>query len=177
MLQDSSCPYAPDEGHVALLDRFVSAARLAGCDDLTATDVHIDTWLPGNHIRAALDSDTMAVYVFTYGETCLKVGKVGSNSRARYTTQHYLPGSSRSNLARSLSHADGWARVPGAPALTIDSAGQWIMDQTTRMNFILDARFGMPVLNLLEAFLQCRLRPVFEGFESQRTEPERPPTR
>lgn len=170
-------PETPDENQAPLLDRFISAVRLAGCDDLRAIDVRVDTWLPGQHTRAALDSKTMAVYVFTYGATCLKVGKVGANSLARFTTQHYLPGSSRSNLARSLSHADGWARVPGVPALTIDTVGQWIMDHTTRTNFILHERFGMPVLNLLEAFLQCRLRPVFEGFDSQRTEPGRPPIR
>lgn len=36
------------------------------------------------------------------------------------------------------------------------------------MNFILDAVLGIHVLNLLEAFLQCRLQPEFEGFSSQR---------
>jgi hypothetical protein len=161
-------PETPDGNQALLLDRFIAAARLAGCDDLRAIDVHVDTWLPRQHTRAPLKPHSMAVYVFTYRETCLKVGKVGPNSRARFTTQHYLPGSSRSNLARSLSHANGWARVPGVPAVTIGTVGEWIMDHTTRTNFILHKRFGMPVLNLLEAFLQCRLRPVFEGFESQR---------
>lgn len=51
------------------------------------------------------------------------------------------------------------------------------MDHATQMNFILDERVGMPVLNLLDAFLHCQLRPVFEGFDSHRTEPGRPPIR
>ena len=174
-MQHASDPSrTPGESHAALLDQFVLAARLAGCDDLMATDVHVDLWMPGHHTRAPLRPDSMAVYVFTFGETCLKVGKVGPNSSARFTSQHYLPGSSRSNLARSLSTVDGWAKVPGAPALRVDTVGQWIKEHTTRSNFILDARIGMPVLNLLEAFLQCRLRPVFEGFQSQRAEPESP---
>jgi len=40
------------------------------------------------------------------------------------------------------------------------------------VNFILDASLGVHVLNLLEAFLQCRLRPEFEGFASQRIDRE-----
>ena len=32
----------------------------------------------------------------------------------------------------------------------------------------MDADFGKPVLTLLEAFVQCRLRPRYEGFASQR---------
>ncbi len=32
----------------------------------------------------------------------VKVGKVGANSSARFCSQHYLPGSSGSNLAKSL---------------------------------------------------------------------------
>lgn len=37
-----------------------------------------------------------------------------------------------------------------------------------RRNSILDSSLGVPVLTLLESFLQCRLRPRFEGFASQR---------
>jgi len=48
----------------------------------------------------------------------------------------------------------------------------WIREHTDRVNFILDAPLGVHVLNLLEAFLQCRLRPEFEGFASQRIDRE-----
>jgi hypothetical protein len=38
-----------------------------------------------------------------------------------------------------------------------------------RVNFLVDERLGMRVLTLLEAFLQCRLNPCYEGFKSQNT--------
>ena len=44
----------------------------------------------------------MAVYVFSEKSQVLKVGKVGPNSQARYTSQHYNPKSARSTLAKSL---------------------------------------------------------------------------
>jgi hypothetical protein len=46
--------------------------------------------------------------------------------------------------------------------------GAWIKTNVDRTNYLLDAERGIPVLTLLESFLQCRLRPRFEGFESQR---------
>jgi len=42
------------------------------------------------------------------------------------------------------------------------------MENLDRTNFLLDERLGIPVLTLLEAFLQCRLRPRYEGYKSQR---------
>jgi len=44
----------------------------------------------------------MAVYVFSKGPDVLKVGKVGAKSQARYTSQHYNPGSAMSTLAASI---------------------------------------------------------------------------
>lgn len=48
------------------------------------------------------------------------------------------------------------------------NVGQWIKKNTDRINFMLGENIGLPVLALLEAFLQCRLKPRFEGFESQK---------
>jgi hypothetical protein len=113
----------------------------------------------------SLPSGKMAVYVFYWEDRCLKVGKVGPKSSARYTSQHYNPWSSNSNLAASiLKNRDDL----GLPNMTDENIGAWIKQQTTRLNFLLPAELGMPVLSLLEAFLQCRLRPEFEGFESQK---------
>jgi len=42
------------------------------------------------------------VYAFGAMAFGLKVGKVGPNSNARYTSQHYLVGSAPSTLAASL---------------------------------------------------------------------------
>ena len=41
-------------------------------------------------------------------------------------------------------------------------------DHLDRVNFLIGEQAGMPILTLLEAFLQCRLKPTYEGFKSQR---------
>lgn len=112
-----------------------------------------------------LPSGSMAVYVFSYGDIVLKVGKAGSNSGARYTSQHYNAASAPSTLAASLLKDGNQIGVSG---LTVESAGDWIKKHTDRTNFIMRAECGIPSLTLLETFLQCKLKPRFEGFASQR---------
>lgn len=46
--------------------------------------------------------------------------------------------------------------------------GAWIKSNVDRVNLLLNSECGIPVLTLLESFLQLRLRPRFEGFDSQR---------
>lgn len=36
----------------------------------------------------------------------------------------------------------------------------WILDNTTRVNFIIPSRYGVFALSLLEVFVQCRLNPM-----------------
>ena len=96
---------------------------------------------------------------------CLKVGKAGPNSQARYVSQHYNPGSSRSNLAKSLLRKGDSLGIMGLNDSNVEA---WIKHNTTRLDFLLDKSAGIHVLNLLEAFLQCRLKPAFEGFQSQK---------
>lgn len=107
----------------------------------------------------------MAVYVFSKRSDVLKVGKVGARSQARYTSQHYNPGSAMSTLAASILADREWF---GLSNIDEASVGQWIKDNVDRVNFLIDERFGVSVLTLLESFLQCRLKPRYEGFKSQR---------
>jgi len=147
-----------------LVEDFKKVIQLAGVyipnDSIIVEELHAPHSPP-----TSLPSDKMAVYVFTWGDKCLKVGKVGPRSQARYISQHYNPNSSNSNLAKSiLKHKDAL----GLRDLTESSVGVWIKKNTDRINFIFDNDLGIPVLSLMESFLQCRLRPRFEGFESQR---------
>src|SRR5437588_7349 len=103
--------------------------------------------------------------MFIHGEHVLKIGKAGPQSNARYQSQHYQAARSNSNLSKSLVR--GGERV-GAAGLTDENAGDWIRQKKKRLNFLLPSALGIPVLALLESFLQCHLKPVFEGFESQR---------
>src|SRR5258708_2643852 len=107
----------------------------------------------------------MAVDVFSYRGTALKVGKAGPNSDARFRSQHYNAASAPSTLAASILRN---STPVGSPAVEIDSVGQWIKQNTDRTNYILKATRGVEVLNLLEAYIQCLLKPVYEGFASQR---------
>ena len=121
---------------------------------------------PAPHRPNPLPKDKMAVYVFFWKSKCLKVGRVGKNSRARYVGQHYKPSSSMSNLSKSILSAP---EARGLPGLTEASVGPWIKTNTDRYNFVMDSKIGIQVLYLLEVFLQCRLKPMFEGFKSQQS--------
>ncbi len=108
----------------------------------------------------------MAVYVFAQGPEVLKVGKVGAKSQARYTSQHYNPGSAMSTLAASILAE---SERNGLTEADLPRVGQWIRENVDRVNFLMDEKLGVRVLTLLEVFLQCRLTPRYEGFKSQRT--------
>jgi hypothetical protein len=148
----------------ALIEDFGRVVDLAGVS-VPRKSISIER-LPAPHkAPASLPKGKIAVYVFDWKEQCLKVGKVGPNSQARYTSQHYWPSSSNSNLAKSiLTYRD----TLGLSSVSETNVGSWIKTNVDRTNFLLDAECGIPLLTLLESFLQCRLRPRFEGFESQR---------
>ena len=147
-----------------LLADFKQVARLAGVT-ITERDITIEKLLAPHIPPNNLPAGKMAVYVFTYNYKCLKVGKVGPRSKARYTSQHYNPKSSQSNLAKSILKSK---KDFGSYELTEITVGDWIKRNTDRLNFLVNAALGVPVLTLLESYLQCRLRPRFEGFASQR---------
>jgi hypothetical protein len=142
---------------------FFEAARLAQMP-ICPKDLFTEL-LEAPHKPNSLPPGHMAVYSFFWKGQCLKVGKVGMNSGPRYLSQHYNPKSSVSNLAASMLKA---SKEMGLLDLDEHNVGDWIRERTDRVNFILPSKAGVPVLNLLEAFLQCRLNPRFEGFESQR---------
>ena len=147
-----------------LVDDFLAVAELAHMP-ITGAQITVEC-LPAPHRPPSrLPAGSMAVYVFAYGETTLKVGKAGSNSQARYISQHYNAGSAPSTLAASLIKRGAEIGIPG---LSNESVSEWIKTHTDRLNFVLESQAGIDSLSLLEAFLHCRLKPVFEGFASQR---------
>jgi hypothetical protein len=148
----------------AALSDFKTVARLAGVD-LPQGSITIEM-LPAPHVPpTSLQFGKMAVYVFSKGPDILKVGKVGPKSQARYTSQHYNPGSAMSTLAASILADRERFGLSDTDTVNI---GRWIRANIERVNFIVDARLGLPALTLLETFLQCRLKPRYEGFKSQR---------
>lgn len=104
------------------------------------------------------------MYVFMFGDRCLKVGKAGPKSKARFCGQHYGT-KAPSTLAKSLIK---YPDEIGASNVNESNVKALICDKTTRVNFLIPSRYGVFALSLLEAFVQCRLKPKFEGFASQR---------
>jgi hypothetical protein len=163
-------PIDPD----ALVKDFLEVARLAGVA-IERSQVSIEVRPAPHQSPTQLRPGSQAVYVFTVGDRCLKVGKAGPKTQARFTTQHYGL-HAKSTLARSLlAHRPRLSEmlapdtVNGIADLSEATVGSWIRQNTRRIHFFLPASLGAAPLLLLEAFLHCRLKPCFEGqFESQR---------
>lgn len=146
-----------------LICDFYKVAELSGIE-LPADALNFEV-LPAPHFPpSSLPRGMMAVYVFFWKGQCLKVGKVGPKSKARYTSHHYNSKSSNSNLSKSILAA----RENMGIAATEENAGAWIKNNADRVNYHLNVNCGIRVLSLFEAYLQCRLKPMFEGFESQK---------
>jgi hypothetical protein len=121
----------------------------------------VDRGIP--HKPSGLPSGKMGIYSFLFKNRFLKIGKAGPKSDARFRSQHYIPTSSQSNLSKSILKD---AELNGD--ITVDTVGSWIMNNTRRIDFLIDSSLGVFVLSLIEAFLQLRFAPKYEGFENQK---------
>ncbi|MBU4581074.1 MAG: hypothetical protein KKH02_01420 [Proteobacteria bacterium] len=151
-----------EEGN-KIADDFVSVAALASLD-IPRSDIEVTVLVKPHRPPSFLPSGKLGVYAFMFGDRCLKVGKAGPNSVARFCGQHYGT-NAPSTLAKSLLKSQSSI---GMTSLDSSNIKTWICENTTRFNFLLPSRHGVFALSLLEAFVQCRLRPEFEGFASQR---------
>lgn len=146
---------------------FIEAAASAGIE-INTHEIKTDfIRLPSHKPPSSFPKDKLAVYVFMFGSTCLKVGKAGSKSAARYCSQHYGI-NAPSTLATSLIKNQEKLNVSGIDAANVKD---WICKNTYRVNFLIPSTMGPFVLSLLEAFVQCCLQPEFEGFSSQKIKP------
>ncbi|BBU60388.1 hypothetical protein MSC49_03230 [Methylosinus sp. C49] len=140
----------------ALAD-FREVARLAQVDaSLGQINPQI---LPKPHKARTLPVGNMAIYAFFLEGRALKVGKVGPNSGPRFTYQHYT-GAAQSTLHRSILAN---REKVGAVGIDAETAADWIRNHTDRIDLLIPASFGLAFLSLLEAFLQARWKPLFEG--------------
>ena len=147
-----------------LAEDFTMVANLADIS-LSVEDVSVESLCAPHSPPTRLPAGKVAVYVFCHQGRTLKVGRVGPNSNARYTSQHYNPGSAPSTLAASVLKR---GTEIGLQGISGPGVGDWIKTNTDRYNFLLDSSYPDRLLALLEAFLQCKLDPLFEGSSSQR---------
>lgn len=146
------------------INDFLDVARLAH-HELAPEDIRLIEQPAPHRPPSSLPAGCFAVYIFFYRDgRCLKVGKAGPTSAPRYCSQHYGM-NARSTVAKSLLKGQALLGLDGFLQETIR---QWICENTERANLLLPAAKGPFVLSLLEAFMQCRLDPVFEGIESHR---------
>jgi hypothetical protein len=142
----------------ALTD-FMTVAKLAGHPP-SGSELEREYLVAPHRAPTSLPVGKMAVYRFWGDGSWLKIGKVGPKSQARYTSQHYNPGSALSTLAASLMRDTNMKTVTD-----FDQAapGNWIRSFTHRVNILLPASTNPAILSLLEAFLHARLAPRYEG--------------
>jgi hypothetical protein len=140
------------------LDAFVEVAALARipCVD---SDISTEFLAAPHRPPNRLPLGYMAVYGFWNAGTWLKIGKVGPKSNARYTSQHYSPGSAGSTLAGSLCNC---LVMKALPEFRASDVGLWIRTNTCRVNILVPSSKPPELLSLLEAFLHARLQPRYE---------------
>ena len=151
-----------------IVDTLVEAGRLAGVS-IELHEIRHEV-LPAPHRRpSSLPVGAQAMYAFLLGNACLKVGKAGPKSQARFTSQHYGD-KAWSTLAKSIiKDKSPILKLVSAGArreieeLTIASAGHWLEQNTARFHIFLPAIAPACALAFAEAFAQCRLRPIYEG--------------
>jgi hypothetical protein len=137
---------------------FAHSANVAG-HTVTTSDIALEV-LGRPHRPTSLPTGRMAIYCFFLDQRALKIGKAGPNSNARYLSQHYNPGSSNSNLAKSVLLYPNFLGISPIPPASVKD---WIRTRTDRINFLLPMSYGRSVLAQLENFLHTRWNPVFEG--------------
>lgn len=145
-----------------LKEKIMMVIKMAGANISESQLQIIDRGIP--HQPSGLPKGNLGIYSFEYANEFLKIGKVGQNSDARFRSQHYIPKSSQSNLAKSILNDTDFDKFN----LTEATIGEWIKHNVRRIDFIIDASLGVFVLNLIEAFLHLQLKPKYEGFKSQR---------
>lgn len=151
-----------------LIEDFLKIAYISGVS-LSQHKIITEILTAPHHRPAGLSAGKKAIYVFLIEEHCLKVGKAGPRSVARFASHHYNTKSSGSNLARSvLKSRDLLKSVLPSMQSEIDqlserNIGSWLENNTTRCHFFIDSEVDDLVLSLFEIFLQCRLKPLFEG--------------
>ena len=146
---------------------FIGVAELAHVK-LNLDDFEIKYLEAPHRPPSNLPSGKMAIYGFLLDGKWLKIGMVGPKSKARYTYQHYSPNAAPSTLAKSiLNDIDMWNGK-----VQPENIGDWIKNNTNRVNILLDSEHGMILLPLLEAFLHLRLRPLYERYPCEICERE-----
>jgi hypothetical protein len=125
------------------------------------------------HAQPSLPPGFGAVYVFALSRDAgrgtpagngavLKVGRVGPNSQARFTSQHYNPASARSTLAGSLIRYRVMWPWLAVHELNVSNVKEWMKNNLDRFHFFVPAGHD-EVIAELEVYVRARVGSMFEG--------------
>ncbi|MFU1520394.1 hypothetical protein ACM25P_18195 [Vreelandella alkaliphila] len=151
----------------ALADRIAEEFK-----GITGIEVFLEFMDRGpTHNPTSLQTSMCGVYAFVAGEYCFKVGKAGPKSKARWNSHHYnLDETTPSTMPKSIfKYKDRFKRCfPEGKYREIDKLNkeniqQWIKENMSRMEFLIEDQGDGFALNLLEALVQFHLKPLFEG--------------
>lgn len=123
------------------------------------------------HDKPRSKKDCMYIYSFWHDDfnEPLKIGKDCSITKNRYKVYHYNPNSTKSNLAKSiLSNYD----MVNKYSINEKNISEWMHNNLYRidieMPFYTEKGFDIFTLELIEAVLHYKYRPIFEGRNNQR---------
>lgn len=142
-------------------------------ENLTGIKLQIKIMAKGStHQPNTLEANEVGVYVFydiiNSKVVCLKVGKAGLKSQARWNSHHYnLDKTTSSSLPKSIIRSQkNLEAYFGKIELTKDNCKDWIKSNLSRIEFkIIDIEIEKVkhTLNLLEALVQYEFSPILEG--------------
>jgi len=140
------------------LSLFTAVAELAH-SPISMDEMTVEFCEAPHHQATRLSQGRVAIFGFWADGEWLKICKAGVATKDRYVYQQYTFGAGKT-LAKSLIATHKVRPIAGFEP---EVPGVWIDATTHRVNIILAARRGPAVLSLLEAFLQARLKPRYEG--------------
>lgn len=134
----------------------------------------------------------MFCYRYKDKEVFFKIGKAGEKTKARFSTQHYCINKTKSTLANSLIKSIQEDRIDNKVLEEIkqeftaiitkeemkqildnsdnsnlkdkkDGIKDWMKDNLTKINIVLDASLGNRVLSFFEEYFLFKYNPIFEG--------------
>ncbi len=123
------------------------------------------------HDKPTTKKDCMYIYSFWHDDfdKPLKIGKDASQSKKRYKSYHYKPDSTNSTLAKSILSNYKMVKKYNVNEKNITA---WMHNNLYRINiempFYTEEGFDIFTLELIEAILHYKYKPVFEGRNSQR---------
>ena len=123
----------------------------------------IDRGCPHNPTDCKLSQDCSAVYIFKYKDVYLKIGKVGKKSHARFSSHHYSPNRSESNLAKSILNDSDFSNFN----LNEKNITEWMKNNLHRIDIIFDNDLNKYVNSVFESTLHYFFKPTYEGRQKQ----------